>query len=615
MRVLGQFEVLRGGVAITPTPPKMRQVFALLAVNANSVVRTESFMEELWGPRPPSKANTTLQTYVSHLRKILASSERADLADSVLRTHRVGYSLDLPSESLDVQHFSELAQRGRAELESGMYENAADSLRSALAVWRGSALSDVQPGPLLKTHIARLEESRSSVTEQRMEVDLLLGRHHQLIAELSALVRQYPTHEGLHGKLMLALHRAGRRSEALRVFQAIRSTLVAKLGIEPGPELQKLHRSLLAGGVEPAESTPSGLAVVRDGGRETGRDNAWGEPPAQLPPDLPAFIGRNEELSKVEALMLRPPSSAPPVVSVTGGPGSGKSAFCIHAANRVRARFSHGQLYADLANTEPAEVLAGFLRALRGPHIPLPATLEERSQLFRSWTAHRKLLVVLDNATSASQVAPLVPTGQRCAVIVSCRRRLHWRSVGLMLDLPPLTPAESTDLLVSVIGQPRVRRDDAAASALLRLCGGSPLAVLAAATRLALRPHWSVARLVERLSAEEHRLRELTSGKLDVRASVEASVTQLDAQAREAFLALAPHAKEPLPLEKAAKLLNLDEYHAESVLERLVEFHLAIPETGGAADFAGWFRYRFPPLLRLAAHALAESAETVGAQY
>ncbi|WP_086828783.1 BTAD domain-containing putative transcriptional regulator [Allokutzneria sp. NRRL B-24872] len=609
MRVLGQFEVLRGGVAITPTPPKMRQVFALLAVNANSVVRTESFMEELWGPRPPSKATTTLQTYVSHLRKILASSERAELADSVLRTHRVGYSLDLPSESLDVQHFAELAQRGRTELESGMYENAADSLRSALAVWRGSALSDVQPGPVLKTHIARLEESRSSVTEQRMEVDLLLGRHHQLIAELSTLVRQYPTHEGLHGKLMLALHRAGRRSEALRVFQTIRSTLVAKLGIEPGPELQRLHRSLLAGGTDhAAESTASGLTVVRDSGREA----AWGEPPAQLPPDLPAFIGRSDELAKVEALMLRPPSSAPPVVSVTGPPGSGKSAFCVHAANRVRARFQQGQLYADLATTEPAEVLAGFLRALRGPHVPLPAALEERSQLFRSWTAQRKILVVLDNATSAAQVAPLVPTGQRCAVIVSCRRRLHWRSVGLMLDLPPLSPSESTDLLASVIGQARAGRDDAAAAALLRLCGGSPLAVLAAATRLALRPHWSVARLVERLGAEDQRLRELTSGKLDVRASVEASVEELDADTRAAFLALAPHAREPLPLEDAAKLLNLDEYHAESVLERLVEFHLAIPETGGAADFAGWFRYRVPPLFRLTAQAMADADAVPG---
>ncbi|MBP2472857.1 DNA-binding SARP family transcriptional activator [Crossiella equi] len=598
--VLGQLEVLRGGVAITPSPPKLRQVLALLAVSANSVVRTDELMAELWDGTPPPTATTTLQTYVSHLRKLFGATGRntPESASVVLHTHRVGYSLTLPPGTLDVQRFAELAQRGRGELDNGLLEEAAESLRGALAVWRGPALSDVDPGPVLRGHIARLAESRASVTEQRMEVELMLGRHHQLVGELTTLAEAHPTHEGLHTKLMLALHRSGRRSEALRVFQRLRATLVDRLGLEPGPELQRLHRTLLNGGDE-TEPAPPLTAQVRP------NPPGWAEPPAQLPPDLPAFVGRARELAEVEALLSAAPTTAPPVVSVVGPPGVGKSAFSTHVANRIRGRFPHGQLYADLAETEPEEALAGFLRAIRGPNTPLPADLRERSQLFRSWTVQRKVIVVLDNACSAAQIAPLVPSGQGCAVLVACRRRVPFRGAALTVDLAPLDDRESLELLTSVVGTPRVEADPAAADTLVDLCGGLPLALLAAATRLTLRPHWSIGRLADRLVSEEQRLRELASGKLDVRASVEANFRLLAGRYRTAFVRLGSLPGGPISVEQAALALGTDEEAAEAILERLVEFQLAEVADAEPEHHGAYFRYQFHPLMQLAARALA----------
>ncbi|MGW0517195.1 BTAD domain-containing putative transcriptional regulator [Crossiella sp. NPDC003009] len=597
--VLGQLEVLRGGVAITPSPPKLRQVLALLAVSANSVVRVDELMAELWDGTPPPTATTTLQTYVSHLRKLFGATGRnaPESASVVLHTHRVGYSLTLPSGTLDVQRFTELAQRGRGELENGQLDQAADSLRGALAVWRGPALSDVDPGPVLRGHVARLAESRASVTDQRMEVELMLGRHHQLIGELTTLAEAHPTHEGLHTKLMLALHRSGRRSEALRVFQRLRATLVDRLGLEPGPELQRLHRTLLNGGDE-TEPAPPLTTQVRPA-------PSWAEPPAQLPPDLPSFVGRAAELAAAESLLTAGSQSAPPVVSVVGPPGVGKSAFCTHVANRVRARFPHGQLYADLAETEPEEALAGFLRAIRGPNTPLPTELRERSQLFRSWTVQRKVVVVLDNACSAAQIAPLVPSGPGCAVLVACRRRVPFHGAALTVDLTPLDATDSLELLRSVIGAPRVEQDAGSAQTLVELCGGLPLALLAAATRLTLRPHWSIGRLTDRLVSEDQRLRELASGKLDVRASVEANYRLLAGRYRTAFVRLGSLPGGPISVEQAALALNIDEDAAEAVLERLVEFQLAEVASTEPENHGAYFRYRFHPLMQLAARALA----------
>lgn len=268
INVLGPLSVFANGVAVTPTAPKPRRVLTLLAICANRVVRNEQIIEELWENSPPSSVTTTLQTYVYQLRKHLRLTSSAN-RDAVrrserpgataLRTFAGGYMLSLEPDALDALRFEQLANRGRIELQAGQVNQAARTLSEALQLWRGPALVDINPGPILQVEVLRLEEIRKSVLELRIDADLRLGRHHELLGELVGLVAQQPTHEGFQAKLMLALYRAGRRSEALYAYQEARQELIAELGVDPSGELQRLHRAILAG--DPALSRPTVLTT------------------------------------------------------------------------------------------------------------------------------------------------------------------------------------------------------------------------------------------------------------------------------------------------------------------------------------------------------------------
>ncbi|GGZ68314.1 hypothetical protein GCM10010344_38880 [Streptomyces bluensis] len=260
--VLGPLSVTMNGRNVTPTAPKPRRILALLAMSANQVVRNEQLIEEVWEDRPPSSVATTLQTYIYQLRKSLrlAGGSRTDRdPGDELRTFVGGYMLTLPHEDLDSLRFEERAQRGRAQLAAGDVAGAARTLREALDLWHGPAMVDLNPGPVLVSEALRLDEIRKSVLELRIEADLRLGYHHELLAELIKLVSSQPTHEGFQVKLMIALYRAGRRSEALQVYQHARESLVRELGVDPSETLQRLHHAILTGdlGPGPAPESPS----------------------------------------------------------------------------------------------------------------------------------------------------------------------------------------------------------------------------------------------------------------------------------------------------------------------------------------------------------------------
>lgn len=172
----------------------------------------------------------------------------------MLRTFAGGYMLTLPEGALDSDAFERLATRGRAQLAAGQLGEATETLQQALKLWRGPAMVDINPGPALLSEALRLEEIRKSVLDLRIEADLKLGRHHELLAELIKLVAAQPTHEGFQAKLMVALYRAGRRSEALRTYQQARQCLVEELGVDPSDTLQRLHHAILTG--ELAERYP-----------------------------------------------------------------------------------------------------------------------------------------------------------------------------------------------------------------------------------------------------------------------------------------------------------------------------------------------------------------------
>ncbi|MCF3137062.1 AfsR/SARP family transcriptional regulator [Streptomyces olivochromogenes] len=265
IEVLGALSVRENGAPVVPTAPKPRQVLALLALNADQVVSVARLIEELWGENPPRSARTTLQTYVLQLRELIAEAlARAEnercTAKDILTTVPGGYRLETRGGTADFREFERRAGTGYRAMDAEDYTGAARRLADALSLWTGPALTDVQAGGQIDMEVRRLEEARLCALDQRIEADLRLGRHRELLAELTVLVNRYRMHESLHGQFMLALHRSGRRGEALSVYQRLRATLVSELGLEPSAALSRLQRSILMARPEPA--TASGGRLV-----------------------------------------------------------------------------------------------------------------------------------------------------------------------------------------------------------------------------------------------------------------------------------------------------------------------------------------------------------------
>ncbi|MFI1098738.1 BTAD domain-containing putative transcriptional regulator [Streptomyces sp. NPDC020917] len=269
IEVLGALAVRENDVSIVPTAPKPRQVLALLALHADHVVPVGSLVEELWGAKVPRSARTTLQTYILQLRDLieqaLAHGEggAAGNAKDVLATVPGGYRLNTLGGTVDYRQFATLAAVGYRAMDAEDFVGAARALAKALALWNGPALTDIPVGLRIGMEARRLEETRLCALDQRIEADLKLGRHRELLPELTVLVNQHRMHESLHGQFMLALHRSGRRGEALDVYQRLRTTLVTELGLEPSPALARLQRSILMARHEaPHGPSPSAPRLV-----------------------------------------------------------------------------------------------------------------------------------------------------------------------------------------------------------------------------------------------------------------------------------------------------------------------------------------------------------------
>jgi YVTN family beta-propeller protein len=244
--ILGPVEVRNDGRALRIGGPKPRVLLAMLLLHENETVSRDRLIDGLWGESPPPSAKHTLDDYVSRLRKALGEGR--------ISTCSPGYVLRIEPGELDVDRFEDLLQRGREQLAQGNAVHAAKTLRSALGLWRGSALADILYEPAADPEAERLEGRRLLALEQRIDADLALGRTSELVSELEALVDEHPLREHFLGQLMLALYRSGRQAEALGAFQAGRHRLVEELGIEPGPSLRVLERAILAH--DPSLKTP-----------------------------------------------------------------------------------------------------------------------------------------------------------------------------------------------------------------------------------------------------------------------------------------------------------------------------------------------------------------------
>ncbi|WP_309504831.1 BTAD domain-containing putative transcriptional regulator [Streptomyces sp. KM273126] len=626
--MLGPVEVWSGGQRLPPFPRKPTALLTAGLVDAGRLVPVERLIDAVWGDDPPVSAAKLVQGYVVRLRQVLHRPG----APKVIVTQPRGYVFQPEEGRLDLHRFQALVERGRAEAARGEHRAAADTLQAALALWRGPALG----GPTtqaLQVEATRLEEIRLATVERMLRARLDSGGGAELVGELTRLVAEQPLRELPRVLLMTALHRSGRRADALRVYRDGHRRLRTELGIGPGRELSELHARLLAADEPPPGEAPAGEptargAVVerreRPGSLERqklskqrelrAQPASAGSPrPAQLPAAQPRLTGRDAEAVRLETL-LRGGGEGPRVCVVHGMPGVGKTALVLRVAHRVAEVFPDGQLFAGLGGgdparaADPAEVLAGFLRALGLRPDQVPPSLPERSAAFRTLLAGRRVLVVLDDGAGEQQVRSLLPgAGRGSAVLVTSRRELPGLDAVERLGLDVLSTSRTVELLAELAGPGRAAAEPAAAAEIARLSGGLPLAVRIVGSRLAARSRWPLRALADRLRDEHARLDEMASGDLDVRAGMEISYRALPEPERRVFRRLAVLESADFAPWVAAPLADVRVSEAERMVDRLADAHLLEPL---GADRTGQVRYRFHDLVRLYAQERAEQEET-----
>lgn len=572
---LGPLEVRVGGRALELGGPRQRAVLAALLARANALATVEYLVDAVW-ETSPATPESNLRSYVAVLRKQFGAESGR------LVTRPGGYLVVVEPGELDLAEFAELAERGRAAQDP---RESAETLRRALALWRGRPFEGVTGGPGLGTEATSLDEQYHGVVADYLLARFSLGEHAEVVPELRRLTTSHPLREQLWASLMTALHHTGRRAEALSVFRQVRKVLDEELGIAPGAELQQVHAQVLA--------DPQPMPAPQRRG-----------PARQLPPAVDHFTGRQEELGEVVEL-LEGERERLAVVTISGSPGVGKSALAIAAAHRLCASYPDGQLFVDLAGAggqprDAGDVLARFLRDLGVPGVDIPVAIEERAALFRDRIARRRMLVVLDNAANDAQVRPLLPGSKLCGVIVTSRRRLAGLDVSLRVQLAELPHADAVGLLGSLAGAAGV--DSAAAARIVRSCGNLPLAVRIVGTKLRALPHLSATAMAARLDDERHRLDELVSGDREVRAGFLVSYEQLGADQQRGFRLLALLPGPDFGAWAAACATGAGLRAAERLIDGLVEANLVECVSPDRQ------RFRFHDLIRLIATEQVEAA-------
>ncbi|PBC76526.1 DNA-binding SARP family transcriptional activator [Streptomyces sp. TLI_235] len=600
-QLLGPVRVFDDRAELNAGPAKQRAVLAMLLAAEGRPLSRREIVDGVWGCAAPATAPHLVATYVARLRKAVDPGRAHGTGPSVLLSHGDGYALPTPPEHLDIALFQRARQAARSRHGAGDLAGCTAELERALAFWRGGALEGV-PGPHAERLRGRLEEARLSTREQRFAVLLERGRHHETLPELSALAAAHPCRERLRALLMLALYRADRRAEALAAFQDTWRTLVEEDGIEPGAELRTLRRRILDDdpALRPAAAAapPRRLPAV-----------------SRLPPDTPDFTGRRHELAALSRLAARPGAkaaggrivaavAAPAVAVLTGPSGIGKTALAVHAARRLAHRYPDGRLHVHLRGSSdrpaaPGDVLAGLLEDLGVPRGRIPADTERRTALYRTTTAGRRLLLVLDDAADARQVEPLLPASADCLVLVTGRSRPDGADARTVLRLDALDRGEARELLRQVVGAERVDGETVSVDGILDRCAGHPLAL-----RVAAAGAWPVATTpptAGRLRDAACRSGEpLADGPAVavLRAGYEGLA---DAGAAAAFRLLSELAVPDFGAATAAAALDLPENVAEARLEALADAHLL--EVSRPPDGAHR-RFRYHDLLRVLGRSL-----------
>ena len=581
--VLGPLRVWRHGTAVDLGPVQQRVVLAVLALQAGRPVGRQQMIDAVWGKAQPRNAVNLVQRHVSGLRRALEPDRPGRTPSDLLTWTEAGYMLNLPPGALDLDLFVRELARARTARAVGESREAAAALHAALELWRGP-VCDGLSSPFLDAQADRLAESRVSALEDRIELDLMIGSHDDLIAELRDLVAEHPLRERLRGLLMLALYRAGRQADALTAFRDARRQLHVELGVEPSAPLQQLHQQILT--ADPALAPAGPARAGPDVGEKTSRRRVV---PAQLPHHIPDFTGRDAELDRLDALLEQDGSEARNAIVITvitGTAGVGKSALALYWAHQVRDQFPDGQLYVNLRGfgpagsaMEPAEAVHGFLDAFAVPSDRMPLDLDARAALYRSILADLRVLVVLDNARDVDQVRCLLPGSPGCVVVVTSRNRLTSLVAtdgARPVELDLLPDAEAWRLLGSRLGPDRVAGERASVDEIIKACAGLPLALVVAASNAVANSRLPLSALAGELRKTKGRLDALGADDqyTDVRAVFSWSYHALNSPAAQQFRVLGLHAGPDIAMSAAASLAGVPLAQARRDMADLVRAHL-----------------------------------------
>ncbi|TML59076.1 MAG: tetratricopeptide repeat protein [Actinobacteria bacterium] len=484
--LLGPLSVSSDGTPVALGGQKRRALLAVLLLDANNVVSRDRLIDALWGEEPPETARNTIQVYISQLRKLLP--------EGALETAPPGYRLVIEPQSVDLFEFIRLSEEGRTTLAAGDAAAGADSLRAALALWRGPPLADLAWEPFAQAEIVRLDELRLAALEDRIDADLALGRHGQLISELEQLVAEHPLRERLRAQLMLALYRSGRQADALAVYQRARRTMVDELGLEPSESLKELERAILAH--DPSLSLNAPLATAPS--------------PRQVPTPPTPLLGREHELAGLADLVRNEDTR---LVTLTGIGGIGKTRLALELVRRLAPEFQHGSAVATLATLrEPELVARTILDALAIPELG-----QNPEEVLIAELQGSELLLLVDNfeqvLPAAGSIARLLAATPGLKVIVTSRAPLHV-AAEREFPVPPLADDEAAELFIAraQAANPSFALSERNAGAVAEICArleGLPLAIELAAARTKLLPP------VALLSRLGNRLQLLTGGKRD----------------------------------------------------------------------------------------------------
>jgi len=568
--------------------PLLESALAVLLLRANRTCPRALLIEALWGSEPPAAPEAALRVCISRLRQCLGDcAERLTTIGppggrSPAHRQQRGYLMLVRPGELDVDEFTDLAEQGQAELDSGNCTAAAASFIQALALWGDPPLPAVPRNPVLGGDIASLMNHRRAVMDALIDARLAAGEHDQVLGQLRAAVMADPGRERACEQLMRACHALGMHKEALDVYQLARKVTLEQQGAEPGPALTVLYRRILA--EETAIATSAALRAELPAG-------AQGFGASQVPGPPPDFSGRAAEIAAVTGYLN---GTGVPVAVLSGPPGVGKTTVAAAAALDTRSRFSDGQLYAELGGVEhpadPQAVLAGMLQTMGIPARTIPAAGPPRSALYRSLLAGRNVLVIADDAATAAQVRPLIPAPGGAAVLVTSRARLTGLAGARFVSVSGLADDDALTLLGLIAGPARVEAEPAASRAVVAACAGLPLALRLAGVLLAARPGLTMARLARELNGG--RILDLLAAEdISVRAAIGSSYRALSSPARTALCQAAACIQGEISAAELARLAGGD---ASVVTQLLAVGLLALGQDAGTADE----RYGMHPLIR-----------------